>query len=122
MAFIKKGDVIVIIITLLIGAGMLPLLFAGTPGASTAQVWIDGELFQTLRLDRDGDFPVSRGDIDMTVTVKDGAVAVTHSNCRDKICVHMGYVSRGGRSIICLPNRVVVKTQDGGDAPDAVIG
>ncbi|MHC1694348.1 MAG: NusG domain II-containing protein [Eubacteriales bacterium] len=122
MTFLKKGDIAVIIITALIGAGLIPLLFMGSQSANTARVYIDGQLHQTLRLDKDDEYEINKNGIEMTLAVKDGAVAVTHSNCRDKLCVHMGYISRGNRSIICLPNRVVIRTDDNTDAPDAVIG
>jgi hypothetical protein len=40
-----------------------------------------------------------------------GRVRVTESTCPDKICVRTGWISRPGQSIVCLPNRVVVRIE-----------
>ncbi len=44
-----------------------------------------------------------------TFEVKDGRVRMVKSACRDKICIGVGWIDSGGRSIICLPNRVVIR-------------
>ena len=41
---------------------------------------------------------------------------------RDQICVHQGYISDGSQPIVCLPNRLIIQIQGGGDALDAAAG
>ncbi len=36
-------------------------------------------------------------------------VRMVDSACRDKLCVHEGLISESGNSIVCLPNRVVLR-------------
>ena len=43
------------------------------------------------------------------IEVEDGRVRMVSSHCRDKLCVGMGWMDSGGRSIVCLPNRVVIR-------------
>ena len=45
------------------------------------------------------------------VHIKEGAAFVENSPCRDKICIHMGRISRNGEWIACLPNRVFLRIQ-----------
>jgi hypothetical protein len=42
------------------------------------------------------------------VSIENGRVMFTSSPCRDKICMGMGEVSEDGKSLACLPNRVIV--------------
>ncbi|GAB4222350.1 MAG: hypothetical protein Kow009_14120 [Spirochaetales bacterium] len=45
------------------------------------------------------------------IHIKDGAAFVESSPCRDKICIHMGKISRNGEWVACLPNRVFMRVQ-----------
>lgn len=42
------------------------------------------------------------------VIIEDGAVRVSSSPCPEKTCVKSGPISRPGRWIACLPNRVII--------------
>lgn len=54
------------------------------------------------------------------VQILDGRVRMIDSACPDKLCVHMGWKSRSGDSIICLPNRVVIEIRSGEEGPDVI--
>ena len=41
-------------------------------------------------------------------------VRMIDSACRDKICVHQGFVSDSGNAVVCLPNRVVLRLEGQG--------
>ena len=59
----------------------------------------------------------------LTITVSDGTIAVTHSDCPTQDCVRTGAIDRPGQTIVCLPEQVVVKlTGDGSGGADLVIG
>jgi len=62
-------------------------------------------------------YPVSENNI-ITVTgpvgktvisIKENQVYISDSDCRDKICLSMGKISKPGQWAACLPNRVFVK-------------
>ncbi len=54
-----------------------------------------------------------------TFEVADGRVRMVSSECRDKICIGMGWTGTSGRSIVCLPNRVIIRVT-GGRGPGGV--
>jgi hypothetical protein len=55
------------------------------------------------------------------VEVKDGHVCVVSSPCPEKICMSMGRISQAGRSLVCVPNKVVVTLEGkAATSPDAV--
>ena len=57
-----------------------------------------------------------------TVLVEPGRIRVERADCPDQICVHQGYISDGSQPIVCLPNRLIIQIQGGGDALDAAAG
>ena len=60
-----------------------------------------------------------------TVVIKDGQVYMADADCPDKLCVNSRPISSRGQSIVCLPNRVVLKiigAEEPDDVPDAIVG
>lgn len=44
-----------------------------------------------------------------TLVIKDGRAQIAEATCPDKLCVKQHWVDKSGESIICLPNKVIVK-------------
>ncbi|MGN0692420.1 MAG: NusG domain II-containing protein, partial [Oscillospiraceae bacterium] len=76
-------------------------------GPKTALVCADGQTVAEISLDRDGVYPIE--GTNMELTVKDGGICVSRSDCPDKLCENTGYIRGGSGSIVCLPNRVSVR-------------
>lgn len=117
----RPGDAVaaaaVLLCALALAVGFL--LAAGQGGTLAVQVYQDGTLLWEHPLGRDGEFRVS-GPYENLVTVKGGRVAITESTCPGGDCVHSGWLSAPGRSIVCLPNRVEVRLTGAGNV-DAVV-
>ena len=47
-------------------------------------------------------------------------VKVTESDCKDKIDVAIGKITRSNEQIVCLPHRLVIRIEGGGVHADAV--
>jgi hypothetical protein len=60
-------------------------------------------LAENQRFSVDG--PLGRTEIE----IRDGRVRVVNSPCSKKICVQTGWIDRPYQTIICVPNRVVVR-------------
>ena len=55
------------------------------------------------------------------VKIADKAVRVLDSPCPRKICVESGPIRRSGETLVCLPNRVVIRIKGGDErSVDAV--
>ena len=46
------------------------------------------------------------------VVIKGGEVYVSEASCKNQICVKRGHISKAGESIVCLPNRLVVRIEN----------
>ena len=117
----RKGDAVAIGAVVMAALAMLAyfLLFAAGGEAAVAKVYQEGRLIQELRLDRDTEMEVG-GDYHNRITIRDGLIAITESDCPGEDCVHSGWMDRPGRSIVCLPNRVEIRLEGGTAEEDDV--
>ncbi len=101
---------------------VISLVLCFLPGkpSSTVRVLCDGELLKTIYLHEDGQYTVSTQFGTNILRVENGSIAIISADCPGNDCVHMGF-RQGGRSIVCLPNRLVLEfVQE--DSLDAISG
>lgn len=89
--------------------------------AAYAEVYLDGQVVKTVALTENQTFRIS-DRYQNEITVKDGAIAFTASNCPGEDCVHSGSIHSPGRSLVCLPNRVEIRVISGEPDVDFVVG
>ncbi|MDR1043272.1 MAG: NusG domain II-containing protein [Clostridiales Family XIII bacterium] len=114
----KKLDIIITVIVLAIGAaGYLIYSHAegGADNRAEAEIYIGDELIDTVSLDEDREFEVSRDGTYNLVEVSGGKIRVAEADCPDKTCVHTGAKGRAGDLIVCLPNRLQIKIKGGSE-------
>lgn len=118
----QKGDILAVIIVLLITVciGLAFVPFLGESQDAVVQIWQDGRLMKELPLDENRSIEVAK-EYHNVITIKDGKVSVTESNCPGEDCVHSGWIGTVGRSIVCLPNRVEVRIVGSQDDVDFVV-
>lgn len=122
MGFIRahKNDIILIAALLALALGAWALVSLTARSGGEAVIELDGEELTRLPLSRDAVLTVGEGEHSNTVAVENGAVRVTQASCPDRICIRRGAISRGGESIVCLPNRLVVTVTGAEPGADAV--
>jgi len=75
-----------------------------------AFVYHDNRLVGAYQLDRDQSvFIGDKTRPDMKIEIKNGAIRVAESDCPRGICMQAGWVRTPGRSIVCVPNRVLIE-------------
>jgi len=118
----QKGDYLAVAVTLLLAAVVfLAFLPRETGDIPMAEIYLDGTLVRRVSLDTSAEFSVT-GDYMNTVTVRDGKIAVTESDCPGGDCVHSGWIGTSGRSIVCLPNRMEIRIVSAPGDVDFVVG
>lgn len=97
------------------------LLFGGK--GEQAVVTVDDRVLGRYDLSHDlqVDIPDKDGRITNRLVIQSGEASIEWADCPDQICVRHAPISRGGQSIVCLPNRVTVEIK-GGDSLDGVAG
>lgn len=83
-----------------------------------AEIRIDGEIERVIDLDsieEPYEFKINSADGGYNIIrAEKGRIAAIDSDCPDKVCVNMGYISDGSVPIVCLPHKLsVVLTNEG---------
>lgn len=75
-----------------------------------AYVYQNNRLLGAYQLDHDQDIIIGdRVRPDMKVEIRDAAIRVAQSDCPKGVCRQAGWVRTLGRSIVCVPNRVLIE-------------
>ena len=106
-------------LVLVSGLACVPMLMKTE--AHRAEIASGGEVVAVVDLAVDQELTVESPDGGSnTVTVRDGAIAVTAADCPDHYCMDRGFCD-GGTPIVCLPNRLTI-TFLGDQEIDAAVG
>lgn len=118
---IKIGDIFfVVILVIIIALSALPLFFANSQSeGSTVCIEIDGEKYSEMPLNVDNKVYIENIGV---VIIENMQVRIEDSQCKDKLCERMGNISRSYQSIICLPNKVIIRIANGINEFDDVAG
>jgi len=118
----RKGDMVAVLIVALL-AVLVAVCFLpkGSSDAVVAEVYQNGELVETLPMTEDTSLVIT-GTYSNTITVEEGKIAITASDCPGEDCVHSGAIHTSGRSIVCLPNGVEVRVVSAQSDVDFVVG
>ena len=118
----QKGDCLAILATLLLAAVVFSLFLPGkSEEAAVAEIYLDGRLIRQVPLNTEAEFALS-GDYTNTVTVRDGKIGITASDCPGGDCVHSGFIGSSGRSVVCLPYRLEIRVVSSAGDVDFVVG
>lgn len=111
---LRKADLILLAGALAVGAVLAAVLLLRSSGGGTVQVRVAGVVTAGYPLDRDASYTIigANGGTNLLV-IEDGTARVEEASCPDGVCVHTGRIRRNGRSIVCLPNQVVVEIVSG---------
>lgn len=124
MKLLRKADILLILFMALIPAFMLAYNTVSAMKYSGPRLVIlrDGEIYGTYPLTEECTIEI--GDTNIC-EIQGGKVRMIHADCPDQVCVHSAPIGRFGGSIVCLPNKIVLRIEDAeentsSDAPDAV--
>jgi hypothetical protein len=90
----------------ILGLGVVRYMAGGT---DTVVVQVDGKEVIRASLNEDQRFSVD-GPLGSTeIEIRDNRVRVVDSPCRKKICVNTNWIDKPYQTIVCAPNRVVIR-------------
>lgn len=117
----QKTDTIAIgLVVMLAILVFLCYLPKGKETPACVEVYRDGDLTETISLYENREITI-RGNYTNTITIRDGKVAVTYSDCPGTDCVKSGWIGSTGRSIVCLPNGVEIRVVGADSDVDFVV-
>ena len=117
-----KGDLLAVALVVILAVSVaVCFLPKNTSAPVQAEIYQDGNLLKTVSLEEETSFVVT-GKYTNTITVEDGRIAITASDCPGGDCVHSGSIHASGRSVVCLPNGVEVRVVNCQSDVDFVVG
>ena len=109
----RKKDLILCVVLLVAGIICWLVMRLVLPTGNTADVYIDDKLVQTIDMTVNDTYEFNTDRGSNTVVVEYGKISVGDADCPDKVCVNMGWKSRRGETITCLPHKLVIEIQGG---------
>ena len=115
---IKKGDIF--LLAIFVAAALLiafsPLLQSHGSSGKYSQplvlkIRISGELYGTYDLNQNQNQYGSN-----TLSIQNGTVSMTESDCRNQICVQTGPIEAPGQMIVCLPHELIAEITASSDS------
>lgn len=117
----RKGDWLAIGLVLCLAIAVFSCFLPSNDPAAYAEVYLDGQLVKTVPLSTDQTF-LLEDQYCNEITVSQGTIAFTSSDCPGQDCVHSGSIHSTGRSLVCLPNRVEIRVVSESPDVDFVVG
>ena len=110
---------------LVLAAGVLYLGLSLAPQGTRAIVEKSGEVVlerDLSQLTEPETFTLEgEQNIQVTVELSPQGAAVVASGCPDQVCVRTGTLTKAGETAVCLPARVTLRLEGGGDSVDATV-
>jgi len=118
---IKFADIIlVVVIVLAAGFFFIYDSYFQTAG-KWAEISVDGKLIKRVLLSKTENFPVEGPAGLSEIRIADNKIWIEEAPCPHKYCQTMGKINRSGQTIICIPNRLIIKIAGKGrDDIDAI--
>jgi len=121
---LKIGDIFIYILLVVFAAigfiGMKSMV--GVEGKSrVVLVLLDGQEVEEIRISPDmekKEIRIDTGNGTYNIVSIDGdGVRVVEASCSDKLCIKQGNIDSPGQSIVCLPNKLVIKIIGDNNSP-----
>ena len=112
---LKKEALLIILVFAVLFAFFL-ISRLGRENGSYAVVTVDGAFYGRYPLSKDTDIPITKDDnVTNHAVIENGTVYMKEASCRNHICISQGRKKALGESIVCLPNRVVIRIEGDGE-------
>ena len=127
MKIFKKMDIIIIVV--LIISSFIPHFIYSSIGSKNnkdlyATIKVDGEIHNTINLPTTSEekFTIQTENGTNTILVNNNEVNIVYADCKDELCVKQGSISKIGKTLICLPNKLIIEIKgDEYDSSDDLI-
>ena len=85
-------------------------------------VTTSGQVYGSYDLSQDQEIVIQTDGHQNKITINQGVAQITEADCHNHLCIKQGGISKINQSIVCLPNRVVVRIIGEEAEVDAISG
>lgn len=105
----NKSDIKLLICLLVIILIIFIFINVTKKEGNMAEVYYEDDLILNIDLNIDGEYVVDGALGEVVLEVKNKKIRVKSENSPRNICSKEGFVSDNSKSLICLPNKIIVK-------------
>lgn len=106
---VSRGDRMILVLAVLLLVFFYWLYWTSGVLAGQAAIYVNGKFWTKVNLYQNQFITVHGRLGDSHLLVKNGRIRFVDSPCTGKQCIYQGWISKGGESATCLPNRVSVQ-------------
>lgn len=117
----RADAVVIVLLAALVGYVGMQQWLTREP-ASAVAVYRGGERIATHPLGQHREIAVEGRIGTARIEIRDGRARFTHSPCRRKVCIHMGWQQRSGAVAACVPNGLSLQLLGGSREFDGIAG
>ena len=118
----KWGDIAIYAAIIAVACGIWAYLALQQTDQTYGEIWLDGELYQQIKLDDSTQETIQLDGKMSKVTIQAEGKRMRFilSECPDHTCERTGWISRVGQTAVCLPNRVMIKITGSTDEDNTI--
>lgn len=127
MKIFKKMD-LVIIVVLIIFSFIPHCIYSNVVSKNNknfyATIKINGKVYTTIDLPVASEkrLPISTTYGNNTIVINGNKIKIVDADCKDALCIKQGSISKIGKTLICLPNELIIEIKgDEYDSSDDLI-
>lgn len=105
----NKSDIKLVVILVCVVFLIFVFVNINKKEGSVAEVYYEDKLILSIDLNIDGEYVVEGELGDVVLEVNDNKIRVKSENSPKNICSKEGYISDSSKTLICLPNKIIVK-------------
>lgn len=105
---ITKKDSVILALIVLLSVLCLAIFGLSKQDGETAVVSVNGQTVKEINLREIKDEQLFTLENGVVIKAQNGTVCFFESNCKDKICINSGLLSKKGDVAACVPNKTVI--------------
>lgn len=104
----KPGDILLGISLIVIGYLIFFWFKPFSGSQSKALIQIDNNLKYEMNLEKNQIFNLKEFNPAVVIEVRNKAIRIIQNDCDKKICLKMGFISKPGQVIVCVPKKILI--------------
>lgn len=104
----KKKDIIIILFLVLISMIMMFIFYQNANKKTYAEIYLNENLEKKISLTNSKNGIIVLNN-DVSFEIKDKKIRFINTNCPDKLCENVSFISNPNQISVCMPNETILK-------------
>lgn len=121
LVIMNKNDIKLIVVIFVIVTLSIIFINIFKKTGSFAKVYYEDDLILKIDLSKDGNYKVNGYNGEVLIEVKDNKIRVDRENSPRHLCSKQGFIDSTTQTIVCLPNKIIIKIEGKDQELDGVV-